>query len=189
MNYHCAPPPAAPQLFSTSSGLIPTAHQLQMLQQRSALIQQLQQQQQQMLQAAAVASGGGGGGGGGSLASPQSSLSLGSSGRTSTNPMQNSITTGGGLVMTASGHGFQHSFHVAQGGSESSPRGPSSSTTSSGGLNRIRAPISHIPSGNPAAFQDVRTMPRLNALSQSTNKSLLHQGKQSLNSGHSQQVT
>ena len=95
--------------------------------------------------------------------------------------------------MTASGHGFQHSFHVAQGGTESSsPRGSLSSQSagvSSGGLNRIRAPISHIPSGNPAAFQDVRTMPRLNALSQSTNKSLLHQGKQSLNSGHSQQVT
>lgn len=184
---------AAPQLFSTSTGLIPTAHQLQMLQQRSALIQQLQQQQQQMLQAAAAASvGGGGGGGGGSLTSPQSSLSLGVSGRTNTNPMQNSITTGGGLVMTASGHGFQHSFHVGQGGTESSPRGSlssSSSAPSSGGLNRIRAPISHIPSGNPAAFQDVRTMPRLNALSQSTNKSLLHQGKQSLNSGHSQQVT
>jgi hypothetical protein len=150
-----------------------------------------------MLQAAAAASGAGGGGGGGSLASPQSSLSLGSSGgRTSTNPMQNSITAGGGgggLVMTASGHGFQHSFHVGQGGTESSsPRGSlssSSAVASSGGLNRIRAPISHIPSGNPAAFQDVRTMPRLNALSQSTNKSLLHQGKQSLNSGHSQQVT
>ena len=84
--------------------------------------------------------------------------------------------------MTASGHGFQHGF---QGGS-----------TSVGGVNRIRAPISHIPSGNPAAaFQEVRTMPRLNALSQSTNKSLLHQSKQSLNSGtgtprpHSQQVT
>ena len=158
-----------------------------MLQQRSALIQQLQQQQQQMLQAAAAASGGGGGGG--SLTSPQSSLSLGSSSRSNVNPMQNSITTGGGLVMTASGHGFQHSFHVAQGGTESSHLRGSSSTTSSGGLNRIRAPISHIPSGNPAAFQDVRTMPRLNALSQSTNKSLLHQGKQSLNSGHSQQVT
>ena len=159
-----------------------------MLQQRTALIQQLHaQQQQQMLQAAAAA--GGGGGGGGSLSSPQSSMSLGSNSRTSTNPMQNSITAGGGLVMTASGHGFQHSFHVAQGGTESSSLRGASSASSSGGVNRIRAPISHIPSGNPTPYQDqVRTMPRLNALSQSTNKSLLHQGKQSLNS-HSQQVT
>ena len=139
--------------------------------------------------------GGGGGGGAGTLSSPQSSMSLGGNSRTNTtNPIQNSLTTGGGLVMTASGHGYQHSFQVAQGGSDSSSlRGSLSSP--SGGVNRIRAPISHIPSGNPPAFQEVRTMPRLNALSQSTNKALLHQGKQSLNSGagtprpHSQQVT
>ena len=161
-------------LFSTSPGLL-TSHHFQMMQQQNALLQQLRQQQQQQQQHHIIQ--------GGSLASPQSSAAVGSNvitSRTTANPIQNSITTGGGLVMTASGHGFQHGYHIA--GSDSPLR------SSSSGVNRIRAPISHIPSGNPT-FQDIRIMPHLTAIgrnehSQSTNKSLL-QGKQSLNSGTS----
>lgn len=161
-------------LFSTSPGLLAShAHQLQMMQQQSVLLQQLRQQQQQQQQHHIIQ--------GGSLPSAQSPASLGGNivtSRTNTPPMQNSIPPSGGLVMAASGHGFQHSFHVA--GSESPLR------SSSSGGNRIRAPISHIPSGN-APFQDVRGRPHLaaigrNELPQSTSKSLL-QSKQSLNPG------
>ena len=164
--------PSGSSFFSASPGLI-TSHQLQMMQQQNAFLQQLRQQQQQhhMIQ------------GGGALSSPQSSVSMGSNvitSRTTANPIQNSIATAGGLVMTASGQGFQHSFQVA--GSESPLR------SSSSGGNRMRAPISYIPTGNPQ-FQEVRSMPHLtaigrNELSQSTNKSML-QGKPSLNSGTS----
>ena len=164
------PPPAGSTLFSTSPGLI-HAHQLQMLQQQQ-LLQQLRQQQQQHIIP-----------GGGGAATPTPSLG-GTSGRTNADPVQNSLggASGGGLVMTASGHGFQHSFHL--GGSDS----PLRSSASSGG-NRIRAPISHIPSGTPT-YQEVRGMPphlstigRNELSSQSTNKSLI--GKQNLNAGSS----
>ena len=163
---------AGSTLFSTSPGLIHAHQQLQVMQ-RNALLQQLRQQQQQhhMIQ----------GGGGASQSSPSF---IGNTSRTNTDPLQNSLgggAGGGGMLMTASGHGFQHSFHL--GGSES----PLRSSSTSGG-NRIRAPISHIPSGTPT-FQDVRGMPHLtaigrNELSQSSNKSLIT-GKQGLNAGSS----
>lgn len=146
--------PAGSTLFSTSPGLLAATHQQLMMQQQTLLLQQLRQQQQHhyIIQGASLSS------------PPQSSVSLAGNvitSRTNANPMQNSITTGGGLVMTASGHGYhQPSFHV--GGSEPLLK------SSSSGSNRIRAPISHIPSGNPP-FQ----------------KRPLLQGKQSLNSGTS----
>ena len=183
MYTHSPPPPPPPPHHHHTHSLrlllllrlpwVNNVHQLQMMQQQNAFLQQLRQQQQQhhMIQ------------GGGALSSPQSSVSMGSNvitSRTTANPIQNSIATAGGLVMTASGQGFQHSFQVA--GSESPLR------SSSSGGNRMRAPISYIPTGNPQ-FQEVRSMPHLtaigrNELSQSTNKSML-QGKPSLNSGTS----